>query len=651
MNIYSTIKLIKKKFGVPILIYFSGLVILLTIIYHEKKYTLLKTINKKLEQAIETIDYIIPPSFHDRAIDSLSISPEEDWKNIMKLTNLAKQLDVSFLYTIIIKNNKAYFTTCSTNDVELKHKTYIRYFTPYPEATSLLISMPNKKGVQFETSTDKWGTFHTAFKKKYSPEGRIYIVGADVDIKEIKDKLNDELIYLSLFGLILTLLFLPMIISILKNERKNINHLKTIIDGKTAELSKELIQHKQTLIMLQQALKEKDEFARKAKEALDSKIYLLTTISHELRTPLNVIIGLNSLLLKSPLNDEQRDYCNSIQNASQQILTIIEEAMQIYYSQPERINLQLEPFEINDLMIHLFNQYSNVIRYKNLKFNYSIDEQIPRYLIGDVSFLRQILFNLVNNAIKFTEKGEIRIEAQFEDVLDNENKVIVLFKVIDTGMGMSLEQQRRIQKALNENIFHSKSLGLGIGLTLSLHLAKMLNANLWFKSEPGKGSTFYLRVPLSIGNSSKNPLEINPVPEDAQTKSKNKKNLHILLAEDNELNIKIALKSLSSLGHKVSVAKNGHEVIHLLKKQTFDIILMDIEMPEMNGIETARFIQKNLHLLINSQIPIIALTAYAMPEIQKECEKVGIRHFVVKPINFKELNNLMLNIINNSFDS
>lgn len=636
-----------RRFALPIAIYFIGVIVLLTIIYQEKKQFFLKDIDETLLNAIGYVQYALPHDFHDRAIDSLAITPEEDWSNIKKLTILAKQAKVTFLYTLIIRDGKAYFTSCSTNNFELQHKTSVRYFTEYTEASNNLKKLPITNKVLYETTSDKWGTFRSALIPIYSPKGNIYIVGADISIDKIEQKLSNELFYLILSGLLLTLLFIPTVIQIIRIDKRIADFLKRKIEERTAELSKELINHKQTTIKLEKTLKEKEEFAIKAKEALDSKVNLITTISHELRTPLNVIIGINTLLFQTNLNNEQRDYCSTIDNAAQQIIKIIEEAMQVYYSQPERISLELSLFEINDLLMQLMNQYSQVLRHKKLSLVYNIDERIPKHLIGDISFIRQIIFNLVNNSIKFSEHGTISIDALFEEVETTDNKVIVLFKITDNGIGIDEEQQKKILKALNDDDIFNKSSGLGLGLTLCKHLSKMLGASIWFKSEKGKGTVFYFRIALGVGTSTKNPHDLPLIPEDSNSKIYKKDHFHILLAEDNELNVKVALRSLEKYKHEISVAKNGNEVIALLKNNQFDIILMDIEMPEMNGIEAAYFIRNHPEEVGHINIPIIALTAHATPEMQEKCKQAGMYHFVVKPINFSELNNLMNQLINN----
>jgi len=635
-----------RRFALPITIYFVGVIALLTIIYQEKKQYLLKDVDQTLLNAINSIQYALPNDFHDRATDSLAITPEEDWSNIKKLSLLAKQVKVTFLYTLIIRDGKAYFTSCSTNNFELQHKTSVRYFTEYDEASSNLKKLPVTNSILFETTTDKWGTFRSALKPIYSPKGNIYIVGADISIDEIEQKLSNELFYLILSGLLLTLLFIPTVIQIIRIDKRISDFLKRKIEERTAELSKELINHKQTTVKLEKALKEKEEFAIKAKEALDSKVNLITTISHELRTPLNVIIGINTLLSQTQLNNEQKDYCSTINNAAHQIIKLIEEAMQVYYSQPERINLELSLFEINDLLMQIMSQYSQVLRHKKLTIEYTIDERIPTHLIGDISFIRQILFNLVNNSIKFSENGVIKIDVQFEEVEANENKVIVLFKISDNGIGIEEDQQKKILKALNDDDLFNKSSGLGLGLTLCKHLSKMLGASIWFKSEKNKGTEFFFRLALGVGTAIKNPHDLPLIPEDAKTKALKKDHFHILLAEDNELNVKVALRSLEKHKHEISVAKNGKEVITLLKNNQFDIILMDIEMPEMNRLEAAAFIRNHPEEVGHINVPIIALTAHATPEMQNNCKQVGIHHFVVKPINFNDLNNLIHQLIN-----
>ncbi len=635
-----------RRFSIPILIYFTGIILLLILIYHEKKYAQYKRVDEKLLKATEMVLKFLAPNFHDRAIDSTSISPKEDWKNIMSLTKYAKQFDVSFVYTIVIKDNKAYFTSCSTTPEELSHKTTVRYFKHYEEASKKMLRMPIEKKIAYETTTNRWGTFRTVLVPAYSPIGNFYIIGADVRIEEITSYLRKELFYLIMSGIVLTLFFLPTIIQIIRLDKRVTNFLKRKIEERTAELSKELISHKQTAIQLQNTIKEKDEYALKAKEAFESKTNIITAISHELRTPINVIMGINSLLMQSNLNEEQKDYCRTIENATRQLISLIEETMQIYYSQPERVNIELTSFEPDQLIQQVIAQHSQILKHKKLEITYHIDERIPRHLVGDESFIRQILFNLINNAIKYTEKGKIHIEAEFEEIQIEQNKIIIVFKIIDTGSGIPLEKQKQLLMALNKDIIYNISSGLGLGLTLSKHLAKMLNANIWLKSQENVGTEFYLRIPLNIGSATLNPLDLPIITEDSNSIKSKKINFHILLAEDNELNIKVALKSFEKFGHDVSIAKNGKEVIQLLTKHHFDIILMDIEMPEMDGIETTLFIKNHSKEIGHKDIPIIALTAYATPNIQKKCEEVGLKHFIVKPINFQQLNELMYKLVN-----
>ncbi len=633
-----------KKFAVPIIIYFVGIILLLVIIYYEKKYAQYKRVDERLLKASELVSFILPKDFHDRVVDSLSIHPDEDWKNIMKLSKISDQLNLSFLYTLVIRNGKAYFTSCSTNPKKLKRKLTIRYFTEYPEASKELLEMPEHRKIVYETTSNRWGTFRSVFVPAYSQTGNFYIIGADIDIKEITNFLNKEIFFLLLTGLVLTLLFIPTIVQIVKTDKRLANFLKRKIEERNSKLSKELIEHKQTTIKLEKALKEKEEFAIKAKEALKSKNNIIRTISHELRTSLNVIIGINTLLSQSQLSEEQKDYSKTIENAAKQILSIIEESLQVYYTQPERVDLELSLFDLSQLINQVIQQHSQVLRHKRIQIIYSIDERIPKHLVGDESFLRQIIFNLLNNAVKFTNKGQISIEVEYEELLMHENKIIILFKISDTGCGIPTEKQKQLIKALIEDDLIYKSSGLGLGLTLSKHLSKMIKANIWFKSEENKGTEFYLRVPLSIGTANVNPSELPLVPEDFKKFKKEK--LTILLAEDNELNVKVALRSLEKLGHEVSYAKTGKEVIELLKKQSFDIILMDIEMPEMNGIETASFIRSHPEEVGHKNVPIIALTAHAIPSIEKECREADIDGFCTKPINFKELDELMKKLVN-----
>jgi len=640
-----------RQFSIPIAIYFIGILALLVLIYNEKKYAQFKRIDEKLLKTTELVPDLLPADFHDRALDSLSISSTEDWKNINTLTKYAKYFDVSCIYTLIVKNNKAYYTSCSTNPEKISKKNIVKYFTKYPDSINDLLNVLKYKKTIYKTTSYDWGDFRSILAPAYSPAGNLYIIGVDYDIKQINEYLAKELFYLIMSGIVLTLLFIPTLIQIIRADKRITRFLKKKIEERTSELSKELINHKQTTIKLENALKEKEEYALKAKEALEAKTNIITTISHEVRTPLNVIIGINTLMSQTEMTEEQKDYCKTIDNAAKQITRILEESLQLYYSQPERVTLELTSFELTNLINQVIHQHSQLIRHKKLELTYDIDERIPRYLIGDESFLRQILFNLLNNAVKFTEKGKITLSVQLDEINLEQNKIILIFKISDTGAGIPIEKQKQIMKALNEDTFFNKSSGLGLGLTVSKHLAKMLEAKIWFKSEENVGTEFYLRVPLKIGTATINPIDLPLVPEDSKVEISKKNCFNILLAEDNELNVKVALHSLEKLGHQVSVAKNGKEVIDLMKKQSFDIILMDLEMPEMDGFETTIFIRTHPEEVGNSKVPIIALTAHALPVIQKKCQEIGIKYFVVKPINFVELNNLMNKLIKNSHNT
>lgn len=637
---------IKRKFIIPILFFLFIIIFLLTIFFQYKKQALYNNIDKKLLHAVETIRFALADDFHDRAIDSLSISPEEDLINIKNLSFLSKQLNVSFLYTLIVRNGKIYFTSSSTNKFELQHKTTIRYFTEYFNTSVDLKRLVITNKPLLKTTSNQRGCFRTILKPYYSRNGNLYIAGADIDIQSIKNQLNNELLYMILIGISIILLFIPIIIQIIRIDNRLTVFMKRKIEERTGGLSKQLINHKQTSIQLEKAIKERDEFAAKAKEALDSKTEIINIISHELLTPLNVINGMSTLLFQTQLNNEQKEFCLAIQNAEKQIITLIEEMLQLYHIQPEKINLEPTTFELNDIFRQLMHYYKQIIHNKQININYSIDERIPRHLLGNESFIKQILFNLLNNAAKYTEKGSINIDAEFEKVSSQDNKIIILIKISDTGIGISEEQQMNISKALNNEDISNKSSVLGLGLTLCKHFAKMIGATIWLKSELGKGSTFFIRLPLSIGTTMKNSFNLSTISDDAKDEKLLKEQYNILLVEDNELNVKVALLSLEKFGHNISIAKNGKEAIAMLKNKLFDIILMNIEMPEMNGLETASYIRNHPEEVGHVGVPIIVLTAYTTPEILNKFKDHGIHNYMVKPVNFSDLNILMHQLIN-----
>ncbi|MET7029208.1 ATP-binding protein [Sediminicola luteus] len=363
--------------------------------------------------------------------------------------------------------------------------------------------------------------------------------------------------------------------------------------------------------------------------------HLVAKVSHEIRTPLNGIIGFTDLLQESELSEEQKQHVSAIQSASYNLMDIINELLE--YS---KLSAGLEHFESVN-----FNFYSLVrdvmylcntlIMDKEVKLEVDMDTKIPEMLVGDPSKLSQILLNLVGNAIKFVNKGDIHLRIQ---ALKQSNKDIVLdFKIIDTGIGISEEHLEHIFDAFRQadHDTFKKYGGSGLGLSIVKQIIENLNGNINVTSTLGVGTTFNFELPFIIG------VEL-PKEKDDQHKANinNRKDLvkgmQILVFEDNLLNQKLIEKRLKSWGCLVQITDNAQYGLNILENNKIDLVFMDLRMPVMDGFEVTRRIRSSKNAYV-SQIPVIALTADFSIKDKEQCQNNGINDYILKPYSPDEL--------------
>jgi PAS domain S-box-containing protein len=353
------------------------------------------------------------------------------------------------------------------------------------------------------------------------------------------------------------------------------------------------------------------------------KDLFLANMSHEIRTPMNAITGFGKLLSDTTLNKEQGEYVESINLASSNLLHIINDILD--FSKIESGQIAIETVEFN-----LKNQIDNVKKIlkqnaddKGLNFNVQIDENIPDMVLGDPTRTNQILVNLVNNAIKFTERGNVNLFSELIEVTNTHCKV--KFRVVDTGIGIPKNKLDVIFKRFtqaNDNTTRKYG-GTGLGLSISKSLAEIMGGSLTVESEEEKGSIFTFIQNFEVAKS-----QINSK-EKEKTKYNSEKTLSILLIEDNNLNQKLASKVLEKQGFKCTIADNGRLGVEILQKERFDLILMDLQMPEMDGYQATTFIRETLQ----NNIPIIAMTAHSIVGEKEKCLKIGMNDYIPKPFD------------------
>jgi PAS domain S-box-containing protein len=360
----------------------------------------------------------------------------------------------------------------------------------------------------------------------------------------------------------------------------------------------------------------------KAEEASKAKEVFLANMSHEIRTPLNAIIGFLRELGKQELTDLQKKYIDNSTIASRHLLAILNNILDISKIEAGEMELENEDFNFEESIDKVIKILQPLAKQKGLRLTAIIDKNISPVFKADSLRIEQILFNLVGNSLKFTNKG--RIDLKCEVVTDHANFQKILIKVIDTGIGMDQKYIETIFKKFSQEdkAVTRKFGGTGLGMAITKELVSLMHGDIQIESEKGIGTTFFITLPIDKGNPKK-------VKENNKELNVNISGLSILLVEDNKMNRMVIQNSMQYFNCSVTEAENGIEALELLKHKSFDIILMDIQMPEMDGIEATKIIRNEFKL----NIPIIALTANAFKSEIENCKKAGMDDYVTKPFD------------------
>jgi signal transduction histidine kinase/CheY-like chemotaxis protein/ligand-binding sensor domain-containing protein/HPt (histidine-containing phosphotransfer) domain-containing protein len=417
--------------------------------------------------------------------------------------------------------------------------------------------------------------------------------------------------------------------------QRRTRRLEELVRERTESLALSEAESRERARRLAETVKELERSEKEARTANQFKSQFLANMSHEIRTPMNAVIGMTSILASSPLTPEQREYLGTIRSSGESLLALLNDILDFSKIEAGKLTIEASPFALRQCVKEAADLLATQAARKGLEIGCEVDPAVPAVIESDATRLRQILVNLLDNAVKFTSAGEVLVRVEACS-LPEDDLVELRFAVRDTGIGIPADGMDRLFRPFSQANSSTNRLygGTGLGLAICHRLAQGLGGRIWVESEPDKGSTFWFTIRCRVCD-----VHLPQAPRESEAAGRILETglppLRILVAEDNVVNQRVALLLLQRLGYEADVAADGEETLDALRRQRYDVILMDVQMPGMDGLEAARRIQDEWPA--EERPRIIAVTANALQEDRETCLAAGMDDYLSKPVLLEDL--------------
>ena len=582
----------------------------------------LRTIDTRLALAARSLKYMLAPDFHDRATAPDSIEMPEIDRNRIAVSNFAKETEFTYLYTVIKSGEKYYFGAPTVTEEELKQKRSW-YFHPYEDIPPEFVKAFETNKAVYVNYHDQWGHFRSIALPENAPGGTRYLACADYDITFLAGLKQDIYLKSTLTGIFFLVLSLPFIIlfrRVDKDYTRELLEINAELDDHRLHLEKQVERRTMDLV------KAKEE----AEQANRMKSVFLSNTSHELRTPLCGILGYAERIVERRDPEQDVKHANIILRQAEHMLELVNELLDHARIVAGRVMLNPQPFEFSELLDVVAQTVMPLARKKKLEFILDHDMANNLWLTGDALLIKKILINLLGNAVKFTGSGHVILRVKQVD--RKELQLKLRFSVEDTGPGIPADKipllfERFVQLSDSET---NQIKGSGLGLAIAQQLVEQMDGRIQVQSDyPQGGSRFWFDLALPLTQPPKAPAITSDLRSGETARG------NILLVEDDQTNQTLLSLQIREAGHGVDLAETGGKAISLAAGRKYDLILMDLNLPDMTGLEACRRILGGGGL--NQDTPVVALTATTDRHTQDDCRAIGIKHVEYKPVRRRQL--------------